>query len=475
LEATSTPEIRTRMQFSPYLTSSEVGWKTPTAQEFRSRLSAFQRDSLIELCAYANVALFGSDPRWNWPVHDELVRRLIGPQFVGVRSLKSEDRVPVLHREGLLYLAKEATSIEPDGQLSAWNAGFQLFRLILSASDQLGFPPARRIPEQNNLALVANMVTAGEASRFGAWRHKLVRLPLILTNVIPDGDVNGKFDIPALFYAATGIPLPKYMAFVFAVLTKLMTNAVPTDRLPHLFNLDEKWFAETVADPELVELFFEDFSATPDELFAKVKSTNARASDFACFADRPLVKLGSRFIPVDLDFVAAKTESGVFWRILKSLPRERQNDFFAFWGLLYEKYANWLLSRRFRKGTDFLPDPRFADDQREQVADSLIWQNGNLVLIEFKGVLFNAESKYSGDPIALKSEIDRKLVGEPTNRKGLLQLANAIRQIFGPAGRKVAGISLSSNRKVFPVLVVRDDVVMTLCFNEYMNYRFKRD
>jgi hypothetical protein len=91
--------------------------------------------------------------------------------------------------------------------------------------------------------------------------------------------------------------------------------------------------------------------------------------------------------------------------------------------------------------------------------------------LEYKGVVFRADSKYTGDPTKLKEEIEDKLIGTESKRKGLRQLARAIEAVSRNR-RGITGTNLSNVTKVVPVLVVRDDIALTFCFNEYLNFRF---
>ena len=92
---------------------------------------------------------------------------------------------------------------------------------------------------------------------------------------------------------------------------------------------------------------------------------------------------------------------------------------------------------------------------------------------EYKGSVFRSESKYTGDPLKLKEEIDDKLIGSEMRRKGLRQLARAVVSVRDTA-RNIRDVDLSKVTKIVPVLVVRDDIALSLCFNEYLNFRFQR-
>jgi hypothetical protein len=412
----------------------------------------------------------------DWARHDQLVRRFLIPGLLGALPSPDADRRIVFHRQVLLYLTREACVSCPADGTSAWNSNPEFSKLVLMANDQLGFPSAPRVPEHNNLGLLSTLITAGEGSRFPAWRHKLARTSLLVSQVIDrEPNLANQFDVSSLFEQATSVPLRMYLAMIMCLVTKLLTNEVGSDGLPQQYSIDETWFGQTVATAEHVSAFLADMSASPDQISETLRSKATHIHDFGCFSNTPLLRVGGKFHLVDLDLVASKAETGIFWRVLRLLPRDRQNEFFAFWGLLFEKYANWLLSRCLpRDSVQFLPDPRWADDHNSQVCDSIVISGNTACFLEYKGVVFNTAAKYSGDYRDLLGEIDLKLIGTERSRKGVLQLINAISEVSPPNNRSVEGLDMSRVSKIVPILVPRDDIAHTFCFNEYLNYRFKK-
>ena len=87
------------------------------------------------------------------------------------------------------------------------------------------------------------------------------------------------------------------------------------------------------------------------------------------------------------------------------------------------------------------------------------------IFIESKGATFSAAAKYGGDPELLQAEIEVKLI------KGLKQLASAIVKVFDRKNPEaVSGADLSKIRRIFPVLVTRDDIGAAI----YINYYFQQ-
>jgi hypothetical protein len=210
---------------------------------------------------------------------------------------------------------------------------------------------------------------------------------------------------------------------------------------------------------------------------ARINRAATHLSDFRFFVDKPLLQIGPLYYAVDFDLLVSKADNGVFWKVVTSLQTKREQDaFIAFWGKVFERYANWLLehSAATAAANQILLDPRYADDQTAQICDAIVVNRTTACFLEYKGSVFKAESKYTGDPWKLKEDIETKLVGTRTDRKGLLQLAEAITQVSGPGARRVIGLDVSCITKIVPILLVRDDIALSICFNEYLNFRFKR-
>src|SRR5258708_16281623 len=135
-----------------YLTFEDVSGRPSSRDELRKELSQFARDEFVVFCCYLNALLFGADYQLNWNLHDQLVRTYLKPNLLSRRSRVSAERVWILHRQAILFLAKEACIACGATGLSPWkNANGQLSTAFLMANDQLGNYPASKIPNENNL------------------------------------------------------------------------------------------------------------------------------------------------------------------------------------------------------------------------------------------------------------------------------------------------------------------------------------
>ena len=345
------------------------------------------------------------------------------------------------------------------------------------ANEQLGFPAAKKIPHENNLALLANIVTASEGSRFSSWRHKMVRTALMLTYVLEKRpELLKQFDVFELFRNVTGIQLRTFLSMIFAVATKHLTEKQREGQLPDLYQIDDQWFRNTIVSAPVIAAFLADVSATPDQLTAGIKASNTHVSDFRGISSTPIINFSNQYVPIGFDFLMDKAYSGVFWKVLGALrDRKEQDRFISFWGSVFEEYVNWVLEGSIDPSVNqFIRDPRYCDEPGAQVCDGIIISGNVACFLEYKGSMFKAEAKYTGDPHELKKEIDLKLIGKEDNRKGLLQLSKAIAEVGGAKKRQIEGVDSSLITKIYPVLIVRDEIALAFCFNEYLDFRFRQ-
>src|SRR5258705_9828353 len=91
-------------------------------KNLRQRLSKFARDEFVVFCCYLNAILFGGDYQMNWELHDRLVRTCLRPSLLTRRSQVSQNRVWILHRQVILFLAKEACVACGTTGLSPWSS-----------------------------------------------------------------------------------------------------------------------------------------------------------------------------------------------------------------------------------------------------------------------------------------------------------------------------------------------------------------
>lgn len=145
----------------------------------------------------------------------------------------------------------------------------------------------------------------------------------------------------------------------------------------------------------------------------------------------------------------------------------------TFWGAVFERYVNDLLSRAC-SGTNarLFPDPRQDRRPDVQICDGLLPTEDAVVLMEYKASMFRADSKYRGDKVRLLGEIEKKWVrNEKGSKKGVEQLAAAVRLLFdGNAPQTVfPNVEWSKIRRVHLCLVTLDSLGETIGMSALLN------
>jgi hypothetical protein len=144
--------------------------------------------------------------------------------------------------------------------------------------------------------------------------------------------------------------------------------------------------------------------------------------------------------------------------------------------MVFEKYVHRLLHQSVDGLINqYYESPKYAGRESEQVCDGIILCKGYAaVFMEYKGSMFRADAKWSGNVTLLEQELQTKLVGGEGGRpKGVRQLANAISNVFG-SGQKISGLALGSVSKVYPLLVTYDEIGDAWFLASYLKEAFKK-
>jgi len=404
--------------------------------------------------------------------HHKILALLCGPQsrlYPRLRPLLSTRMV--LHRQQFLIVATEALLYcsqhgkEP-------SPGDDILRVFLMANDQShqNHEPLPD-PQRETLRIISEFLPLMEGSRFYPFVHKLVRPYLLLTHAWRETD---PFDLRLLFEQSTGVPLEVYFALVYAssIAKAQDFNLENFVRNPSSFALNAGWFRTSSVPSNQLDAFLTDVSGSVDELAGLATKFNRGIADFTVFKERPMYRDGDNFYPVDLSFLAEKCDSGLFWRIHDSLRPEQKPLFHSYWGELFQRYVNWLLTNAIDQHRNrFTASPHYANRAADEICDGIVLCGNGAVLLEYKGSTFTAQAKYDGDLDLLKEEIDRKLV----RAKGVGQLRRAVTRLFGKMPEQMKELNVSFIPRIFPLLVIRDDIGGALMLNAYLNKHFEAD
>jgi len=425
---------------------------------------------MLRLCALMNNLMYGLNADADESTHHQILAQLCGPQsllYPRLRPLLSTRWV--LHRQQFLIVAKEALLHCSQGGKDP-SPGDDLLRVFLMANDQSHQSQGPMSdPQREQLRIISEFLPLMESSRFYPFVHKLVRPYLLLTHVCRETD---PFDLRLLFEQSTGVPLEVYFALVYArsVVKAQDFNFRNFVRHPESFGLSTRWFQTTTVPPNQLDAFLADVSGSVEELAGLAKHFDRGITDFTVFKERPMYRDGNNFYPIDLSFLAEKCESGLFWRVHNHLRPDERPQFHSYWGELFQRYVNWLLTNAVdQRRNRFTASPHYADRGGDEVCDGIVLCGNGAVLLEYKGSTFTAQAKYDGDVDLLKEEIDRKLI----RPRGVGQLSRAATRLFGKTPQQMKELNISFTPRVFPLLVVRDDIGGALMLNAYLNEHFE--
>jgi hypothetical protein len=460
-----------------YITFAEFnGGKPISPQQFREELAKYHRDGVIALCSAMNCLLktwIGG--RVDSKAHDLLTQSAFSDELAAkmkrARENAESPRV-VFHRQQLLSVAKEAVLYcKNEGINPLSNAKWNNFGIILlMANDQLPFLfPRADDRDQQLLNTLAEFIPVLEISGPSSMKNKTARAQAMADIAAESVDHPDFIDIAAIFKGVAGMSVREFRALSFGSMTKYMQLDLDQfQKNPEEFFLPRTWFKTAALDPEKVARFLDDVSVDGESLKKKFEKRNAGKSDFTPIRDRPLYATADKLFAADAAFLGEKVETGMFWAVHNSLDGNQRQHLHRFWGHVFQIYMDRLLSKSVAGGKHtYIPSPRYISGG--EVCDGLILCGSSGIFLEYKGATFTAESKYSGDTAQLSQALGEKLVTE----KGVRQLANAIERLFARGTEdQIADVDISRVRRIFPVLVTRDNIGGALVINVILNRRF---
>jgi len=466
-----------RQPIATYITFAEFNGGRPSSlEEFRAELTKYQRNGVIALCSAINCLLktwIGGrvDPR----AHDLLTQSAfpleLAARMKRARESANNPRV-VFHRQQLLFVVKEAVlQCKNEGINPLSNAQWNNFgTTLLMANDQLPFLfPRAEDRDQQLLNTLAEFIPVLEISGPYSMKNKTARAQAmadIAAELVGHADF---IDMATIFAGLSGMNVREFRALSFASMTKYMQLDLDQfQKNPSDFFLPRSWFQAAAMEPAKVARFLDDVSSDGGALQTKFQKRNAGKSDFTPMRDRPLYTTTDRLFAIDAAFLGEKVETGIFWAVHNSLDAADRQRLHRFWGHVFQTYMDRLLLKNVAGGKNkYTPSPSYVSGG--EVCDGLILCGSSVLLLEYKGATFTAESKYSGDTKLLSEVLNEKLVME----KGVRQLATAVERLFKRGAiDAISDVDISKVRRVFPVLVTRDNIGGALVINAILNRQF---
>ena len=334
--------------------------------------------------------------------------------------------------------------------------------------------------DDRRASLMAQSVAPFEVMNPGQSWHLLFRSHVTYEVLLQDkaiiGDVSRRcqgFDFHVQFLRSSGLPLRTWLNLAFTASAHffgrsrddLVTN-------PGLFLIDRKVFIRNsgVGQREF-DLFLRTISRPIPELRNELKALR-RADprfDLVPFQSRPLFVLPSGlFSCLDPEFLITRLYTGPQWVIHDAIPEVR-DDLFTAWGIVFERYINWLIDGMSRKPGQFLGFPKFTNG--DEAFDGVFISEDLFVAMEYKGGFLSRQAKYSGRRKEFTDEVKKK-IGE-----GCRQLASKIDSLFNESTARKRFLAedppIRQTRKIIPVLVVQDQSLRGPLVNWWLNRYFQ--
>ena len=283
-------------------------------------------------------------------------------------------------------------------------------------------------------------------------------------------------NVDEIFLQATGLTLQDYQQLIFGIFAFYwnFTSEEICRQDPSLFFNPNGQSSELTP---LYEKLFRHISVSMDELRNRAEGHPNFEDEFRLWRKYPLLKISEdRTICVDFSFLLEKLQTGVFWTIrgcLKDKKKER-GIFEDLWGDAFEDYASSIIKRGINSQDlsnreRLIINAKYDHKQDDECADVAICCGDTLILMECKSTRLSAHAKFSEDFDTFYKNI------KPA-KKGIEQLWNAILRLGNRRENKrrtVQGIDICKVKKIYPVLVLSDQIFSTPLMNWFLDSEFQ--
>jgi hypothetical protein len=464
-----------------YETFEDLFGHKSTLDEVIKDIRLFSQESVLWLCALFVTGLQLSARMSSEPSNVYLL--LISLFFDGnlqarliARSRNSHPKRVLFHRRQALLLAKLAILHCSIKGVNARTSPLQFGPILLKANDQFDYgllaklvQEKRAITSRDDYAqVITEMLAVGEHAS-PEIPFLLTRSHLMLTRFAEELRGDADFiDLAREHQKATGLTIEEFEAMIFGVHSRFGEELAKTIHTnPGALPLKSKDFETTAVSKAKISTFLDLLSASPSQMAQDIRLKDNGPNDFTIFRKLPLVQqfydlpfktAFCGYLMMDNLFFLEKVITGPYWTA-NSTHGEKLH---RFWGSVFEKYVNELMKQAsIETSSLFIPDPRLPSDPNIQICDGIVIAGDSIVLMEYKSNMFRADSKYSGDYLSLAAEIKNKLVQDKTSasRKGVWQLSEAVKTLFGPgASNALPGTDLSKIKHVYLYLITLDSI-----------------
>jgi hypothetical protein len=450
-----------------------------TLDEFHALLRKYPRSSVLRICARLSV-FFNYGPDAGTTAKEDAVAYWIPALFppllvTRVQDLLAKKRI-IFFQAQLRYLAAETIRLkEPHAEDRSVVPNVAIGELLLRAGELLYEHHVKPADELDQLAnLISQFLPIYEIDSPTEAFIQFLRFYIMLTiNILRLPTESRTFDVEAEFEKQFGFSLKTYCDFMFffSMHAMILRNQKSKDAAMDC-GIRLATFQNMKAPGEIIEKMFDNVSFSLDKLIDQ--KVAAGYADFEFLRDRPYFKFEEQLYCLDYEFAVSKLESGVLWRVLKSLEAKQRDLYMSFWGNVFEDYVVWLFETYASKQhNNVYSIPKYADDPTEQICDAIIVCGSTAILVEAKLATCRADIRYSGDYKKMRKFIEDRLVSGTDRRVGVSQLVNALDNIT--ALPESLPLWLRGIRKFIPVIITKDDIGSSWVMNAYLQKRFKQE
>jgi len=477
-------------ELAVYESFEDISGRKSTLQELIKDVSSYTQQSVLWVCAaiVVGVQLWNKIELQPQNIYEQLLSLFFGGKLRArliAGYWATQPRRVLFHRRQVLLIAKLAILHCSGKGIDARSNPRSFGPILLKANDQLHYDllanlPGGRVSSRDDFAkIIAEMVAVSEHA-FSNVGGLITRGHLMLTRFAEQLCEDSDFvDIAGEHQRRTGLSLEEFEALIFAVPSRFGKHLA--DKLftePGTLPLKDENFGTTSVSPEKVRSFLDSLAASPGRMATELDRRDTGPNDLTVFRKFPLVQqfynlhlktAWCGFLMLDNLFFLEKIQAGPYWAANEVHPLRLRK----FWGAVFEGYVNELMRQACSSTRSlFIPDPRPLNNPDVQICDGILVSGDSIVLMEYKSSMFRADTKYSGDPTLLGNEIEKKLVQdrEAGQRKGVWQLAQAVKILFGGDARKsVQGIDLKSIKHVYLYLITLDSIGSTVGISPFLN------
>lgn len=484
--------------FAPYGAVFSDG--AATFDYFKQVLKSLSRTDTLFWCARLNLIL--SDTKMDQKTKQEyyLDCFFTTQQIQVLNNFVIEhggaDHVVVIHRGALLELIRWVCLLcsdhTDDGETFNKPDNREAFARVLLIASELW---SNRV--YGNSAFEGTSLDEKRMNALALIRHSMVetrcqtrQFEIIARGAKLFGEIIPKHYSPFLaeFHKSAGLSIDEYYLCLCMVMTHYTNSGVKSgiggkkesgiftmerirDSAPHMETIFEKFFnLLSITSEELKSAFWPVLQEEPTEFNCKYNLKTLR--------ERPILRSeDGRMIILDPVCFLEKAIVGPLFHVLS---RANQNRLFTSFGYAFEDYVENILQHVFPDPGAHLtrrlyPDVREVKDGGIQVADFIVDNVSEIVVIETKAVWIQDDKMSHDDPKVFVEHLRAKYGGEgSSSKKGYRQLARSVSNISIQEWQP-AGIDLTRTKRVFPVLLVHDDLLDAPVSGHFLAEEFKKD